>query len=513
MDSKTVVRKLISGSLVRVSLLFCSIVVSFFLVPFLVHALGDRQHGFWVLIGRFMGYYGVLDLGLSSAVSRFVSRAWGQNDFEEINYIFNTSLALFSLIGIVALGLSFLAALLCPHFIKHQAEILLFRRVILILGFSLALGFPVRSFVGVLHSKLRYDLLAGVDFLKLVIRTALIVYFIKAGGGILALALITFLVEVLGDAAYFGLLVREFRELRFGLIWVSLGKVRELFQYALFTFLQEIADLLRFRVDEFVIAGYLSVSLVTHYFIATKLIDLFFQFMSSALGMLAPVFSQYEGRGDIQAVRKAFLEATKIGVILAVFVGSSLILYGKVFIERWMGAGYHDSYYVLIILCLPITIALAQGSSIGLLYGISKHRYLAILSSCEGIANLILSLILVRYLGIYGVALGTLIPLAVAKLFFQPVYVCRIIGVSCKEYFFDNLLRPAIKTIMPILGYWFLIRGYLGPSYLNIFLTAGLSVVVFLPICYFFIFSPRQRQLIKSCVIGDKIRAAISLCS
>ncbi len=119
MDSKAITKKLISGSLVRISLLVCTVGASFFLVPFLVHALGDRMHGFWVLIGRFMGYYGVLDLGLSSAVARFVSRAYGQNDYDEINCVFNTSLVLFGLIGLVALAISFLLALLCPCFLKN----------------------------------------------------------------------------------------------------------------------------------------------------------------------------------------------------------------------------------------------------------------------------------------------------------------------------------------------------------------------------------------------------------
>lgn len=504
MDSKSITKKLISGSLFRIILLCCSVGVSFFIVPFLVHALGDRMHGFWVLIGRFIGYYGVLDLGLSSAVSRFISRAYGQNDYDEINHVFNTSLVLFGLMGLVALAISFLLALFCPYFLKNPNEIILFRKVILILGLSLSIGFPTKSFLGILQSKLRYDLLAGVDLLKLVVRTCLIVYFINAGSGIIALSLITFLVELMGDAIYFWLLLREFSQLKFSLALVTLKRIKALFQYSLFTFIHELADLLRFRVDEFVIAGCLSVNFVTHYFIANKLIELFMQFIGSSLGIMAPVFSQFEGKNDIHSIRKSFLEVSKIGMILSVFVGASFVIYGKVFIERWMGANYHDSYSVLLILCIPMTIALAQSPSIGLLYGISKHRYIAILSSCEGIANLILSLILVRYYGIYGVALGTAIPLIIAKLFFQPFYVCQVIDLTWKEYFIDALFVPAAKVITFMLGYWLLLRNYLMPGYLSIFLISGFSIILFIPVCYFFILSTTQRQLIRRYVIRRK---------
>jgi O-antigen/teichoic acid export membrane protein len=504
MDSKAISKKLISGSLLRITLLVCTIGASFYLVPFLVHALGDRMNGVWVLTGRFIGYYGVLDLGLASAVSRFASRAYGQNDYDEINRVFNTSLALFGLIGLVALAISFLLALLCPYFVKDPHEIILFKKVILILGVSLAIGFPARSFMGVLYSKLRYDLMAGVDLLKLLVRTALIIYFIKAGNGILALAIITCSVELMGYAAYLRLLLREFEQIKFSLALVKLKTVKTLFRYSVFTFIQELADLLRFRVDEFVIAGSLGVGFVTHYFIGTRLIELFSQFMGSALGMMTPVFSQFEGRSDMHSVRKTFLEVSKISVILAVFVGASLILYGKVFIERWMGPGYHDSYYVLLILCIPMTLGLAQSTSYGLFYGISKHYYLATLSACEGIANLILSLILVRYYGIYGVALGTSIPLVIVKLFFQPFYVCHVIDVTWKEYLVDTLFVPAVKTLAPVLGYWLVVRSYLIPSYLNIFFIAGLSVTLFIPVCYFLILSPSQHQLIRSHMFHSK---------
>lgn len=504
MDSKAITNKLISGSLVRLTLLVCNIGVAFFIIPFLIHALGDRMYGVWVLVGRFIGYYGVLDLGLSSAVSRYMSRACGQNDFNEMNGVFNTSLVLFSFIGLVALAISFLILLTCPYFVRDPDEIILFKKIILILGLSLAIGFPARSFVGVLRSKLRHDLLAGVDFIKLCIRTGLIVYFIKAGYGILALAAITFVVELTGYGAYIWLAPREFAQLKFNLSVLDWKRVKILFKYSVSTLIVQLADLLRFKLDEFVIAGFLDVSLVTHYFIGTKLIDIFTQFMASALGMMAPVFSQFEGKNDMPAIRRAFLEVTKIGVILSVFVGTSLIIYGKVFIERWMGAGYYDSYYVLLILCIPMIIALAQGTSVGLLFGISKHHYFAIQSSCEGIANLILSLVLVRYYGIYGVALGTFIPLVIVKLFCQPVYVCRVIKVKLKEYYVDGILWPAIKTVLPILTYYSLVRDYLVPSYLNIFLITGFYVVLFIPVCYFFVLSSSQRQLIRKHVIRNK---------
>ena len=64
-----------------------------------------------------------------------------------------------------------------------------------------------------------------------------------------------------------------------------------------------------------------------------------------------------------------------------------------------------------IILCSAFTTAFMQNPSINLLFGISKHHYYAIANTLEGVINLLLSLILVKYYGIYGVAFGTAIPM------------------------------------------------------------------------------------------------------
>ena len=65
----TGLRRVIHGSGLRVANLLASTLIGFFLMPFLVQHLGDRQYGFWTLAGAILGYYGVLDFGILSAVA------------------------------------------------------------------------------------------------------------------------------------------------------------------------------------------------------------------------------------------------------------------------------------------------------------------------------------------------------------------------------------------------------------------------------------------------------------
>ncbi|RLC74017.1 MAG: hypothetical protein DRI61_17365 [Chloroflexi bacterium] len=488
--------KIIKSSLIRTINFILTAIISFFMMPFVIHSLGNRMYGLWVLIGSFLSYYGLLDLGISSAVRRFVSQALGKKNVYEVNMVVNTAVILFSLIGILVILISLIAAWIVPYFTNKVADINLFRKIILIMGVSTGISFPARVFNGVLSANLRYDISTGISMITLIIRTALIVIFLKQGYGVLALAIISASLNLIQYCSIFVAVRKLFPWLRFKMSLFYKQTVRKLFGYSVFSLISNIADYLRFRLDNFVIGAFLGLSPITVYAIPIGLLDYFTNFILSSVGFMAPLFSQYEGAGDMKSIRARFLDITKVCVLLAVFIGVSLLIYGKVFIIRWVGTKFESSYYILCILCIPSIIALMQNPSIGLLYGISKHKYYAVANNCEGILNLALSLILVKYYGLYGVALGTAIPMLLFKLLIQPVYVCRCINLSVKKYY-KTVFFTAIKVIIVLLLYYCSIKSFLSPSYIKIFSIAILQTLIFIPIAFFLILDTEQRQFVK----------------
>lgn len=496
----SLIRELAKGAIVRNVYVALQIMVSFFMMPIVVHSLGDRMYGFWVLVGTFVGYYGLLDLGLGSAASRYVSRALGQQNGAEINIVISTSLVLFSLVSFAILLISALTAIFCPYFLQSPNEIPVFRTIIIILGLNIAIGLTMGIFGSVITSHFRYDLSSYLSIFMLLTSNALIYYFLKHGHGIVTLAYITLLTGMITHTLTFILAKKLTPGLKINPTFFRRNKVRDLYSYGVKSLITQIADMLRFRIDSLVIAGYLSVSLVTYYSIGARLVDYFGIVVTSSVGMLMPVFSRYEGKGDFDSIRNIFLHATKIATILSVFIGSSIIFYGRPFILRWMGNEFESSYYITLILVIPAIIALLQHPGIGLLYGISKHQYYAVANICEGLLNLVLSLILVRYYGVYGVALGTAIEMLIFKLFIQPVFTCRAIKLSLFKYYFETIFLTVLKTLIPIGLYFYIIKDFVKPDYLNIALSGTLQVFLFTAITYYFILGKTERQFIRRAI-------------
>lgn len=491
---------LAKGSFVRTLNFGLGLAVALVMTPIIVHSLGDRTYGLWVIIASFLGYYGLLDLGLSSAVNRHLSRAVGQNDPAEIRGVISTAFFLLSVVGAIALCLSIVFAMVAGYFVKDPAELGLFRGLILLLGFGVAIGFPGRVFDGLLESYLRYDLSSYADSVRLLLSNALIYYFLARGRGIMAMAVINVCSSLLQYGMLFIFARKTFPNLNLSRRYYRADLSRPFFSYSWKTLVAMLADILRFRIDSIVIAAYLNLGLVTYYSVGSRLVNYFGNLIVTVIGIMMPVFSQYESRGDWDSIRKAFLSSTKVATIMSVFVGASMLYYGKPFILRWMGKDFSSSYYVMVILCVPSIIALSQNPGIGLLYGISKHHYYAIANTCEGLLNLILSLILVRYYGIYGVALGTAIEMLIFKVLIQPVFTCRAINLPIYKYYVHTLLFTSLKTLMPLLGYFYLVRNFITADYWSIAVAGIFQTLLFIPIGYFMLLDTSEKQFVKKAI-------------
>lgn len=488
--------RLARGSFFQTTNTVCRGFLTFLVTPYIIHSLGNRTYGFWIMALSIFGTYELFDFGISSAVGRYLARSLGRDDPEEMNDILNTSLAIFLIFaGVVAL-LTLGAAFSLEMFMKDPEEVRLQRRVFLVLGLGLAVNLPLKIFRGVLISHIRYDKLSLIAIARVAAANLAIVFALWQGYGILGLAWINVLSRLGEHIAVVVYARQTFPALALGPRHVRRGVARELFLYGSKTFVAQIADLLRLRIDSFVIASFLAVDVVTIYDVGRRLQDFAGQVIQSALNVMVPVFSRYDGQRDTVNIREKYLLLTKFSIVITFFAGVSLILYGKAVITRWVGGGFDASYAILAVLAVAMVMELIQNPAIQLLYGLSKHQYYAYLNIVEGVANLALSIVLVRSVGLIGVALGTTIEIVVFKTFVLPVIACRLVDFPLRRYYGEVLLGTALRLLLPLALFGVVVHPYITPDYGRIVALAVLQTLLFAPIVYYFVFGPQERQFV-----------------
>jgi O-antigen/teichoic acid export membrane protein len=121
---------------------------------------------------------------------------------------------------------------------------------------------------------------------------------------------------------------------------------------------------------------------------------------------------------------------------------------GKRFISLWMGQEYGPlSGDVLIVLTITHLFSVAQYTTQDILQGLNKHQVCAICRCVEAVANLILSIVLIRSWGIIGVAVGTAIPHLATALFAYPYFISKAVKVDFMQYVLRSYLAPILSSV------------------------------------------------------------------
>lgn len=483
--------------------LFVQVAIGFFLTPFIIRHLGQSGYGVWVLVGSFIGYYGLLNLGVGSAITRYIARYSSQNESKSLNETANTALAMFCITGLIAIAVSFVIAGPLATFFKVAPEqVEEFKRIVVVLGIATGLSFPSGVFSAMITARERYVAVNIINISSTLLRTGLTVAILVAGHGLAGIAYPTLAATVVSLIAVFCTaksVVPEFR-IQFGAARATTLKM--LLVYGGYTTIIAVADILRLKIDSLVIGKMIGMAEVGIYGVAATLIHYMLSLVTSGMGVLTPRFTSLDGENNREELKAIFLRALSISSCIACGVALLLVLFGQPFVFLWVGKEFIATVPVLSILAVSYAFALSQTPGISLMYALNKHRYYAAATMMEAIANVFLSILLARQYGIIGVALGTAIPMLVVKFFIQPVYVSRLAGLRLSDY--CKAVAPAFIVSTGILAWhWFLDQTFGlnvtgASSFLFLGLEAFIASGIYLTISY--ICSPPIRILFRSFV-------------
>jgi len=445
-----------------------NVLVGFFISPFILHRLGDSAFGIWVLIFAITGYYGLFDLGIRSSIVRYVSKAKATGDLQYASRILSTSLFTYSCIGALSLLVTLVLSRYLQTFFRVPPEFDSTARLLLLMvGASVSLGFPLGISGGVLEGLQEFSVLNWTSIISTVARAVLIIVVLRHGYGLLTVALVTVSLPLITSV------IRSVIAMRMLPAPISMSHVdrktfREMAQYSGTTMLMIVSARLRFKSDSVIIGTFLSSAAITYFNIGARIVDYAGEVVESLAQIFVPMSIHSDALGDMDRLRKIFVAGNRFCAFIIFPICAILIVLGKSVIEAWVGKAYvATSYPVLLILLLSTTLMLAQAASGRVLLGMGKHRTWAIVTLIEGVVNIVLSIALVRPYGIVGDALGTAVPLALTMIFFLPGHLCRQLQIHLTTYLREAYLLPLVicvplTIVLLLMKQWFVPHNYLG---------------------------------------------------
>jgi O-antigen/teichoic acid export membrane protein len=473
-------------------------VVPFFLTPMVIRSLGRDAYGIWILAASTVSYLNLLDLGLRSAVIRFVSKAHAQGNAQEVRNAIGAALWFRILVaagvGIISIGLAFAF----PYMFRLPGDL---QRAAQITVLLCALGVAVTLVSGVYGAVLaaihRFDILSTVGMFQTALRAGGIIFIIRSGRGLLSLAVWELAVIVIIAVTTILASFKLFPESRVQIAKPETGILKRIWSYSFTTFLLMIAVQVVMNTDNLVIGGFLSVGMVVFYSIGGSLITYSTQVVSGLSTTFTPLASTMEATGRHESLQKLLIRGTQATLALALPISVTLLLRGRTFIGLWMGYEYsHVSGTVLQILLISQYLNIANGTGTNIAMAMDKHGPAVKAALIEAAMNLGLSILLVKTIGLYGVAWGTSISMTIVHLWFWPRYVKKLVDVPIRRYLWDGWGKITLCAI-PFGIVSALVDRYWKAPNLVVFFSQVLVTMSVYVVCVFVVFHEEVRSVIR----------------
>lgn len=423
--------------------------VNFVLSPFVVRTLGDTQYGAWVLLGSMVGHLGLLDIGVRSAVTRYVASYYTAADHLKATRLYSTALRIFSFAGLAAIVVSLVLSLLVGRVFNVPADLVQIARVVVILGgLNVAASLIGGVFGGVLIGLERFDYNNAIEIAVATIRTIGVVVALMNGQGLIGLAIVQLIATTVRIAASIWATRKLYPELQLTSFEWDRDSARLLLTFGLTASLLHVSSAVMFYSDSLVIGAFLPIAMVTYFAIAGNLIDYARSVMSGISQTLSPRVSALQASGNGGALGTATMLSARLSSIVILPIATTFLVTGPQFIGLWMGAEFTGlAGHILRVITIPLIVLSGYQVVTAAMLGVGKHGKLIPVFVAEAVVNVILSIIWVRKYGVIGTAYGTMIPRVIVSAIVGPWYAREAIGVHLPTFWKDVFVLPALAMI------------------------------------------------------------------
>jgi len=425
-----------------------AMLVTLSLTPYIVSKLGIQRFGVWSLILVITSYFSLLDLGLGASFVKYVAEYHAQKDYEAINQVFNSGLALYLILSLVIVATGFVLRDPILGLFEIPAGLFADARFVLLVAVAIySLSNVFGTFQAVVTGLQRMDITSLIALGVSVPRILGTVLFLELGYGLRGLIANEALVFAL--TALF-LVLSAFRllpQLRVGWGFYHRHSLRQLLNYGIKVQVSRLADLASSQTDKLLLGYFLGLSPVAFYELGSRVVLTSKRLSRVLISAIVPAASEIDAREDRILLCRLYLRGSKYLVLIVAPVFLFVAAAAPLILAAWMGEGYELSVPVIQFLALGHLVHLLTGVGTTIAKGMGKPEYETRYSLLLLAMNTLLGIVLVIRLGFWGVLIATPLSLIVSSLYFMVLFH-RLLGIPLFQFLKDTYLQPVITCLL-----------------------------------------------------------------
>ena len=497
------VNQLKAGVVLNYVVIILNTVVGLLYTPYMLRMMGQSEYGLYSLVASVIAYLTVLDLGFGNAIVRYTAKFRAEKKTEEQYEMFGMFFLLYLVIGIIAfgigLGLYFNVGTLFGNTMT-AVELDRARIMMLLLVANLAFTFPMSIWGSIIQAYEDFVFQKSLNIFRIILNTAVMICLLHFGYKAVAMVVVQTIFNVLTLVVNFIYCRRKLNiHIYFRFKHFHWGFLKEVAIYSFWIFLNAIMDRVYWSTGQFVLGAIVGTAAVAVFAIAIQLEGMYMQFSTAISSVFLPkVTAMVATNRSRKEISDLFIRTGRIQYIVLAYILSGFIIFGRQFIELWAGAGYTDAYIISLLFFIPLTVPLIQNLGITILQARNEMKFRSVLYIIIALVSLAMQIVLTRYFGGIGCAMGVSGALVVGQILIMNVYYRRRQDLDIKT-FWKEISKMSIIPIVLIFSSMLVIRHFFAlDSWGKLILGIAAFSLVYIPLFFRFSMTDDERNLFIS---------------
>ncbi|MGD6730444.1 MAG: oligosaccharide flippase family protein [Pleomorphochaeta sp.] len=479
--------------------LFLSIVLGLLYTPWFVSILGDSNYGLYTLAYSTVNIV-LIDFGISSAISRFLSNYYAKNEYKYANNFLGIVSKLYMIIAfIIGITLAILFFNIDTIYVSLTSnELSIFKNLFILIALFSIFSFPFLSLNGILLSNELFIFIKICNLIQKISSIIFAIIVLLLGYNVYAVVLINILIGfimILIKLIYINLNTR----VKINFKYRNSNLTKEIFSFSLWVTISQISLRCIFNITPTILGIVANTSAITIFGLASSLEGYVYSFSEAINGLYTTEIAKiYTKKNSSDLLTDLMIKIGRLQVYLIGLILIGYVIIGKTFIYLWLGEKYINVYYCSLFMIIPSILDLPQqiGRTSILIKG--KVKYQAIIYIIMAIINIILTFQFVKIFGVIGAGLSISISY-LFRTFCMNVLYYKIVNINLKYYFretYKSWIYPCIFT----LGIGKILNNLINyHSFPFFILKCAIIIIIYCILLWVYSFNEYEKNLIKGC--------------
>ena len=469
--------------------------------PIILSSLGQSQYGIYSLCLSFSGYLTIFNAGMNAAFVRF----YVQTKTKDISRVPSLN-GIFARVFLVLSALSLFVGLIISWKVRlffgskiSGSEYELLRNLFIVLAFTTCITVINCIFSSLIIANEHFIFGKFVNLFQIILAPIITIPLLLNGFGAMSVFLIK-LILLIGIVIVNAWFCFTNLKVKFEFASIDLHLLRSILIFAGAIAIQSISDQLNWQIDKFVLAWTNGTSEISIYSVGSTLNTYYLMISGAVSGVFIAEVNRLVALELDKKVSELFVKTSRIFALLILLIITGYIVLGKQFILKWAGVEYGNSYYIGLLIMLPVSPVLIMGLGQDITRAKNRHLMLIIINTTVSLLNLLISIPLAMRYGAIGSALGTFIAEIVITVVIISIYWRKVVKLDVAGVYLE-LLKMSRGLIIPLVfGYAIQKFKMIQISWKSIILWGVSYIVIYAFSMWLFAMNQYEKKLFRNAV-------------